>query len=299
MTTRVRTHEPAVPDVAAVALCDGRLAPVADLAVSILDRTLQYGLGAFETMRLHGGRPFLVERHLARLRRSLESIGLAPPPPLDTLGADLVALAEEAGRPAALARIVVTAGADPPRPEAGPRVLAVLRAAPEPPHGPVRVGLVASPHGAGSPLAGVKSTSYVAHYLLRDAAEHAGRLDDLLVDATGNVTEATVSNAFGVRAGRLITPPESSGILPGVTRGAILELAAFLGIAVDVRPLPVAELASLEECFLTGAGKCLVAVDVLDERPLPAERPVASALRAALVARIARSCRVPEADVRF
>jgi len=58
---------------------DGEIRPVGELAVSALDRTVLYGLGAFETVRLHGGRPFLFDRHLARLRRSLASVGLPRP----------------------------------------------------------------------------------------------------------------------------------------------------------------------------------------------------------------------------
>jgi branched-subunit amino acid aminotransferase/4-amino-4-deoxychorismate lyase len=91
----------------------------------------------------------------------------------------------------------------------------------------------------------------------------------------------------------------NAGILPGVTRGVILELATEQGLPVDERPLPLAELREVDEFFLTGAGKCLVAADVLDGRTLPAPRPVSSALHAALVRRIARECGVPEASVRF
>ena len=164
---------------------------------------------------------------------------------------------------------------------------------------PVSVGLAPFAHDSRSPLAGVKTTSYLVHYLQRGLAEASGRLDDLMLDLEGHVTEGTVSNAFAVRAGRLVTPPVSAGILAGVTRGVVLELAAELGIPVDERPLPAAELARVDEFFLTGAGKCLVAVDVLDGRILPALRPVTTALRDGLVRRIASACGVSRASVRF
>ncbi|HTE05201.1 MAG TPA: aminotransferase class IV [Planctomycetota bacterium] len=279
---------------------DGDIRPVAALTVSALDRTLLYGLGAFETVRLHGGRPFLFDRHLARLRRSLASVGLAAPDALARLPAGVPALAAAAEAPSALCRVTVTAGAaaaDGAVPGTGMRVIVQLRSVPAPSRGPVAVGVAPFAHDSRSPLAGVKSTSYLSHYLQRDEAESAGRLDDLMVDTDGNVTEGTVSNAFAVRGGELLTPPVSAGILPGVTRGVVLELAAELGIPVRETPLPVEALARVEEFFLTGAGKCLVGVDEVAGHRLPVERPVTRRLRAALIARIAATCGVSEASI--
>jgi len=282
-----------------LAFCDGSVRPVAECAVSVLDRTVQWGLGAFETVRLHGGRPFLLDRHLQRLGRSLGLMGLPVPPGVSQVPAGVVELARRADAPSALVRIMVTAGAAPEVAGPGARVVALLRPVSPPDRRPIVVGVAPFTRDARSPLAGVKSLSYLGHYLQRERAERAGRLDDLLVDNEDCVTEGTVSSAFGVRGGRLVTPPISAGILPGVTRGVVLELAAALGLAVDERPLPVAELPQLDEFFLTGAGKCLVAADVLDGRSLPAARPVSEALRVALRSRIARECRVPEESVRF
>ena len=281
------------------ALLDGAVRPVDECSVSVLDRTLHWGLGAFETVRLHGGRPFLIERHLQRLGRSLAAVGLVPPPGVAQLPAGIVELARRADAPSALCRILVTAGAAPESGGPSARVVALLRPVPAPDRHPVVVGVAPFTRDSRSPLAGVKSLSYLGHYLQREKAEREGRLDDLLLDTEGCVTEGTVSNAFAVRGGRLVTPPVTAGILPGVTRGVILELAVEQGLPVDERPLPLAELSEVDEFFLTGAGKCLVAADVLDGRTLPAPRPVSSALHAALVRRIARECGVSEASVRF
>ena len=285
-----------------LAWCDGRVGPVAEAAVTVLDRTLLYGLGAFETLRLHGGRPFLLERHVERMRRSLSTIGLPVPPLLDRLAEGVPELSARLDAPSALCRITVTAGPEPPPgtdPAAGMRVIALLRPVPPAEVRPVTVGLAPFVHDPGSPIAGVKTTSYLPHYLQRDAAERAGRLDDLMVDSEGHVNEGTVSNVFGVREGRLITPPLATGILAGVTRGVVLELAAQAGVPVDERALPTGELGLLDECFLTGAGKCLVGVDVLVGRTLPARRPVGAALKDALKRRIAATCGVDVATIRF
>jgi len=281
-----------------LAFCDGAVRPIEECTVSVLDRTVQWGLGAFETVRLHGGRPFLLDRHLARLGRSLAAVGLPVPPAAAQLPAGLVELARRADAPSALCRIMATAGAPPDSGGPGPRVIALLRPVHPPEKPPVVVGVAPFVRDARAPLSGVKSLSYLDHYLQRERAEAAGRLDDLLVDTDGHVTEGTVSNAFAVRGGRLLTPPVA-GVLAGVTRGVVLELAAELGLAVEQRPLPRAELAQVDEFFLTGAGKCLVIVDVVDGRRLPPARPVASALRAALIRRIARECGVPEESIRF
>jgi len=282
-----------------LAFCDGAVRPVEECAVSVLDRTLQWGLGAFETVRLHGGRPFLLGRHVQRLGRSLAAVGLPVPPGVAALDAGIPELARRADAPSALVRIMATAGAPPGTGGPGPRVVALLKPVPPPEQGVVSVGVAPFSHDARSPLAGVKSLSYLSHYLQRERAEREGRLDDLMVDHEGCVTEGTVSNAFAVRGGRLVTPPVSTGILPGVTRGVVLELAAELGLAVDERALPVAELAEVDEFFLTGAGKCLVGVDLLAGRGLPPARPVTRALKAALVRRIAAECGVPAESVRF
>jgi branched-subunit amino acid aminotransferase/4-amino-4-deoxychorismate lyase len=221
---------------------------------------------------------------------------LAVPPAVATLTAGLPELARRADAPSALVRIMVTAGAAAGGP--GPRVMAILRPVPPVENKPVVIGVAPFVRDARAPLSGVKSLSYLDHYLQRERAEAEGRVDDLLLDTDGHVTEATVSNAFAVRGGRLITPPVA-GILPGVTRGVILELAAEAGLPLEERPLPRGELQEVDEFFITGAGKCLVIADVVDGRKLPAARPVASRLRAALVRRIARECAVPEESVRF
>jgi branched-chain amino acid aminotransferase len=282
--------------------CDGKLCDATEACVSALDRTLLYGLGAFETFRLHGGRPFMLDRHLERMRRTLESMGLAVPASVAELPDGVVQLAASQSRPSALCRVTVTAGAGPDAAGgegSGQRVLAMLRDPPGPSEPPVRVGLAPFAVDARSPISGLKSTSYLTHYLQREKAERSGRVDDLMLDRDGCVAEGTVSNVFVVRKDELHTPPLLAGILPGVTRGVVMELASASGITVVERPLPLAELAQVDELFLTGAGKCLVGVDEIPGRSLPADRPVTTALRRLLAERIAEACGVNVESVVF
>ncbi len=275
---------------------DGEVLPVDALRVSAFDRTLLYGLGAFETVRLFGGRAYLLDRHLDRLARSLDAVGLAVPPAVDALEAGLDALVARNGTPDCLARITVTAGS---ASRADDRhVLIALRDLPTRP-ARVEIGVAEFAHDTRSPLVGVKSTSYLVHYLLRERAEAEGRTDDLMVDPAGHITEATVANVFAVRDGRLVTPPLSEGILAGVTRGRVLELAAGAGLPIAEEALPRDALVTVDELFLTGAGKCVLPVDVVDGRTLPSERPVTGALLDAMAADVARACGLPREDVVF
>jgi len=285
-----------------LAWCDGEVVPAGDVLVSGFDRTLLYGLGAFETMRLHGGRPFLVDRHFARLRASLATLSLPVPAIVGRLGEGLVTLARRSDVRSALCRVTVTAGPAPSTPgvEGGMRVFAGLRPAPPSTRGRrIEVGVAPFAHDARSPISGVKSTSYLVHYLLRERAEAAGRYEDLMVDGEGRVTEGTVSSVFVVSGGRLLTPPLSEGVLAGVTRGLVLELARELGIDAEERGLSLAELGDVDECFLTGAGKGLVPVDVVAGRELPAERPVGARVAWALARRIVAECGVDPEEVDF
>ena len=272
---------------------DGAVVPAEEVLVSAFDRTLVYGLGAFETFRIMSGRPFRLDRHLQRLRSSLTALALPVPDGVAELPAGVVALARQAGVREALCRVTVTAGPAPgdeslAASAGGAHVIARLRPIPEAPR-PAVAGLAEFAHDARSPLAGVKSTSYLVHYLLHERARAAGRLDDLMVDDDGGVREGTVSSLFAVLDGQLVTPPLSAGILAGVTRGTILELAEGR-VPWREGALSVDDLQRVSEVFLTGAGKGLVSLDEVAGRVLPAARPVAETLSAALRACIEREC---------
>ncbi len=277
---------------------DGEILPVDEVRLSAFDRTLLYGLGAFETVRLFGGTAYLLDRHMTRLVQSLQAVGLNVPESVGQIAEGLKQLAGANESPDCIARITVTAGTSADAGSADRHVIMALRPVAST-QGRVVVGVAEFAHDIRSPLVGVKSTSYLVHYLLRERAEAAGRTDDLMVDTVGHISEATVANVFCVREGRLVTPPLSEGILAGVTRARVLELARELGLEVSEEALHRDDLRIVDECFLTGSGKCLLPVDVLEERALPTARPVADALRDALRKDIAERCDVSEASILF
>lgn len=265
---------------------DGEVVRAREAKVSALDRTLLLGVGLFETVRLHGGLAFAFERHLARLRASLSALGLPEPRRLDALQDVFTRLAVVNDVPHAIARVTCTAGDGRGRGS----LLVHLRALPDV-ASPVRVGVAAFAHDDRSPLAGLKTTSYVEHDALRRRAREAGRHDDLCVDQAGLVREATAANLFIVRDGALITPPPD-GLLPGVTRSVVLELARDLGLDWRVRPVRRVELVDVDEAFLTNAATGPLAVDELDGHALGADRPIGRALATAYRVRVIRECGV-------
>jgi branched-chain amino acid aminotransferase len=99
----------------------------------------------------------------------------------------------------------------------------------------------------------------------------AGADTVLLTDAQGNVVEGPGFNVFAVRAGRLVTPRE--GVLEGITRRTVIEMAATLGIPVELRALPAAELRSADEAFLSTSGGGVLPVTKVDGRPVGTGRP--------------------------
>jgi branched-chain amino acid aminotransferase len=132
----------------------------------------------------------------------------------------------------------------------------------------------------GTAAAGAKVTHYLASLLALRDARTRGAQEALIVDAHGNVVEGATSNVFVVEAGRVATPPESAGILAGITRARLLALARDLGVPVDERELPLENLYGADEVFITSSIREVLSVVRVDGRPVGAgvPGPVARAL---------------------
>lgn len=234
---------------------DGRLVPAAEARISPFDRGFLLGDAVFETMRVYAGSPFREAEHLARLRRTC---GLARLPYPEDLPRAVRAVLEANALQEASVRITVSRGVGgrgaSPR-GAGPATLLVTASAVEPRPEVWTRGLhvvtASLPHA--TPLAGAKTTNYMANVLARIEAEEKGADDALFVDAAGHVVEATQANLFLVEGDALATPPLSSGCLPGVTRALLLQLAPSAGLRPVERPLRVADVAAADEAFLSAS----------------------------------------------
>lgn len=238
---------------------NGRLIAAARARLSVFDRGLLYGDGLFETVRAYGGRVMALDAHLDRLRTSARSLHL-PVPALDWSG-QIAALLERnrLGMQDASVRITLTRG--PARPGLLPptpcRPTILMTAAPiDPAIAPAQrrgVKVILLPFARDKALGAHKLLSFVPAILGRLLAKPQRAFEGLYVDQRGRLSEGTTSNLFIVRGGRLITPPLRSGVLPGVTRRLVIDLARAAGLGVRERSLFTAELRDADEAFCTSS----------------------------------------------
>lgn len=232
---------------------DGDYLPAAEASVAASDAGLLYGRGLFETFRARRGAVYLLERHLDRLEAGAQTLGIALPPAVADLRAIVRELTERQCLEDARLRLTLTAG-----PESGRSVLFVqARAATDYPERVYERGM--SAHVASvrrnetSPLARVKSLNYLDNLLAREEARGAGADEALFLNTRGLLADGSASNLFLIRDSQLLTPPVADGALPGITRGAVLELAEAAGINVRELSLTEDDLRHADEGFLTNA----------------------------------------------
>jgi branched-chain amino acid aminotransferase len=228
---------------------NGELLPDDEARISIFDHGLVVGDGVFETIKVSGGVPFALTRHLNRLARSATGLGL-PEPDLDQIreGAEAV-VANSPQVPLGRMRITVTGGIAPLGSERGasPVTAIVAMAEQKPPTASVDVVVVPWPRNEHGALAGLKTTSYADNVrALAYAAEHGGQ-EAIFSNTAGNLCEGTGTNVFLVKGGKLITPPLSAGCLAGVTRALVMEWSG-----AEEEDVPIGALEEAEEAFLTG-----------------------------------------------
>jgi 4-amino-4-deoxychorismate lyase len=246
------------------------------------DEGLLRGQAAFETLRVYGGRPFRLEAHLDRLTGSAASIGL-PAVERRRLQVLVGLVLPKANRGDATLRLVWTAG-----PAGGmPSALALLSEIPdwiEPARarGARAVSLLGVRASAPWLLPGVKSTSYAVNMAAEAEAGRRGADEALFVDADGVVLEGTVTNVWWRVGTTLFTPSLELGILAGVTRQTVLELAPQRGYTVQEGAFPLADVLAAEEAFTSSSVRelmPLVEIDGSDVGRGPAADELQSALR--------------------
>jgi len=244
-----------------VVYLNGALIPRAQAQVSAFDYGFLYGYGLFETMRAYNGKIFLLDRHLKRLYQSVESIGLGQALAginlkqacMDTLAANNLKDARM--------RLTVTRGDAGPFPgtkqEAAITVLINATAYTPLPDETYEKGYKAListfRRDSQSLLSRLKSTSYLLSVLARKEAESVGMDEALLLNERGTIAEGSISNVFFVTHGELVTPTVASGILPGITREAVLELATNWKIKAVEAEIKGDDLRRFDEAFLTNS----------------------------------------------
>lgn len=252
-------------------------APVdpAEAQISVLDRGFLYGDSVYETMRTAGGRPVELSRHLARLHRSGDGIGLVIPWSDDELATAIAGTHAATGNAESYVRVIVTRGVGPlmldPRASTQPTMVIivqplVLPSADDYRHGlhAVIVGTTKTQHGIVDPA--IKSGNYLGSILALRQAIAEGGDDAILCNATGEIAEGATSNVFFVENGAVATPDLQAGLLAGITREVVCELAAELGMPVTAKRVQPDELRAADEVFMTSSVRGIMAVTRLDGR---------------------------------
>lgn len=245
----------------------GAVVDLAEARVPVTDHGITVGDGVFETVRATGGRPFALTRHLGRLARSAEGLGMAEPD-LD-LVADGVARAIAANPELddARVRITVTDGVGPLGSDRIPGEQTVIVALSEFPDIPEHSDVVISPwpRNEFGALAGLKTTSYADNVRAVAYARAQGASEAVFPNVSGNLCEGTGSNVFVVLEGRLVTPPLSSGALAGITRELVLEW-----YGAQEEDVPMERLPEITEAFLTSTGRDVQPIMHIDGRRVSA-----------------------------
>jgi len=241
---------------------NGSLIPRSQARVSVFDHGFLYGYGLFETMRAYHGTIFLLERHLRRLLGSAEVIGLGSElADIDLVNACVDTLKANGLEDARL-RLTVSRGEVESFPGSNvtntPTVLVTARSYSAIPaevyNRGYRVYLSSLRRCSQSPLSRLKSANYLLNLMARMESEAAGLDESLLLNERGSITEGSVSNVFFVTSqSALVTPPLESGILPGITREVVMELAGMLGIDVTEDDIKLEDLGRFDEAFLTNS----------------------------------------------
>jgi len=253
---------------------NGQFVSQADAHISIDDRGFNFGDAVYEVIRLYDGRPFRLQEHLDRLRRSAAGIWLPPVDgaELSRVVADFAATEGQSYRDA-LVYIQISRGAAPrnhpfPDPPAPPTVLMWCRAYHELPVDQFLAGIsaITVPDDRWAKC-WIKTVNLLPNVLAKEKARRAGA-DDALFVRDGMVIEATSANLFVVSDGTLRTSPITNYILPGISRQVVLELADALSIPVRLEPVPVEDLATVDEVFLTHTGCGVEPVTRVDGRTL-------------------------------
>jgi branched-chain amino acid aminotransferase len=271
---------------------DGEWYPRAAAKVSVFDHGLLYGDGVFEGIRVYNRRIFRLGAHIDRLYASARALALVIPVTVGELSAVVREAVRRNRRDDAYIRLIVTRGAgelgiDPlscPRPS----IIVIVGEVHLYPAQLYQTGIkaITSPtrqvsHEAVDPR--VKSLNYLKNILAKIDAQRAGAQEAILLNSAGFIAECPADNLFLVRQERVTTPSPQDGALEGITRGAIIQLAAEAGIEAHEARLTRYDVYTADECFVAGTGAEIMPVTEVDGRSIGngAIGPITQRLRAA------------------
>jgi branched-chain amino acid aminotransferase len=248
----------------------------AEAMIPVFDRSFCYGDGLFETFQVRNGRAFRLAAHMERLRTSAKTLHFMVPFSDSDVEDYLDALISENDLSDAMARIHLSRGTGPrgysPKGSKHPAFVVSLHPAPDIKLGrPPAWRMKTSQHrwNSDDPLVRHKTASRLINVLAKAEAEEAGYDDAFFVNQHGDIVEATCANVFWLEGNLVCTPPLSSGVLPGITRRTVLELAAKNGLGVEEKNLPRDRLMVADGAFLSLSSFGIIEISRIDQTILP------------------------------
>ncbi len=261
---------------------DGEFYPAAEARISVFDHGFLYGDGVFEGIRAYNGRVFRLDEHLDRLYRSAKALLLEIPLAKGAMRDVVLESCRRNGLRDAYIRLVVSRGRGDlgldPRKCPTPTVVCIADAISLYPDAlyreGMRIGAVATRRSGAEHLnPGIKSLNYLNNILAKIEGLQAGYAEVLMLNDAGVVVECTGDNIFLVRGRHLLTPPTWVGILEGITRGAIMDLAREAGLDVREEVFTRVDVWTADECFLTGTAAEAIPVVACDGRTIGTGQP--------------------------
>jgi branched-chain amino acid aminotransferase len=261
---------------------NGKLFDKPDAKVSVYDHGLLYGDGVFEGIRVYEGKVFRLKEHIERLYDSARHIYLEIPMGREQLTEAVLDTVRANDKRNGYIRLVVTRGAGylglDPRKTSDPQVIIIVDDISMYPPELYDAGMeivtaatIRNHPNAVNPR--VKSLNYLNNIMAKVEGVRAGAMEALMLNHKGEVAECTGDNIFVIKRGVLKTPPTDAGILEGITRNAIMELARAANIPAQETALTRHDVYAADECFLTGTAAEVIPVVKCDGRPIGTGKP--------------------------
>jgi len=271
----------------AIVNVNGTITDDRDAVVSVFDHGFLYGEGVYETLRTYRQRPFLLERHLQRLRNSAGMMALGVPLTDAQLGDRIAGTVAHAipvwpDGTEWYVRVLLTRGVGElsydPAVTPTPSVVIIVKPHVDPPAGLYTEGvhaivssIVRNHPGTVNPM--IKSNNLMNNALAMQEGITRGAFEVIMRNYHGELTECSMSNLFIVKDGAALTPPLSAGLLPGITRDCVFEIGRLASVPVREATLRDADLFGADEAFLTGTTREIMPIVKVDDRAIGTGRP--------------------------
>jgi branched-chain amino acid aminotransferase len=266
--------------VAGLVNIDGNIAPISEGRIPVLDHGFLFGDSIYETLRTYNQKPFLFSRHFERLRRSARAVFLDLPWSREETYAEVLRTIQQAGAATEhRVRITVTRGAGDVSPDpascGSPSVIIFATPLRQLPAGVYADGVevIISSFYRSRQLGDAKTGNLLRSVLAQREARAAGAFEAITLTSEGKISDGITSNICLIQDNRLLTPSTASGILEGITRAVVLDLARRAGLTVIEDLLDLSEIEKSSELFLTSSTRGVVPIVRVSGKPVGTGKP--------------------------